>query len=636
MKKLKNKFCTLHSALCIAAKPRRLYTLLSAVCVMAIAVCILLAGQAAKAPEVADNTLKFVVGDFPAYNDIQPRAIGSPDAGKTEWADGDQLIVTISGNNMADQSLTLTLSIDAEGKHSWTPDKTIKYDKAVVSGLAVTAIYAPCYEVDADGNKVLKEGMQLGMTEYLEATCSESDGKVTISFGDVTRNYSRLRIAGAANATYTVATTNFTPVGNGTAPADGYSLTTNEIGNTYLYGTFAKDATVTVKDGETELRKHTFTDSATEDAKSYVICIHQWNEGTCTVCGSECAHPEKQVAYTWADDYSTCTANVTCSVCGMVTATETATATSSQNAEGNVTYTVDFTGADFADQTFTTTSSVVLSGTSATVTVPTTATPEDVKAIVAYALNNGGTQLTVSGITGEGEAQQALVVAVAEAIGEFETEATGPNVATVSLTMPDLKEISRIYLFYPCYALKEVDFPVAQTIGELTLSYAASLQKVSLASATELSRSVFSGCSSLTEVYAPEVLTVEEGAFRSCTSLTSIDLPKATSIGSKAFWQCSALQSIHLPSVTTLGEDAFAQCQAITSMRFGSKITAIGQYAFSFNSANCDLQLVEGQKVFSNDDSYNYSITDTDFAFDGTSWAGKTWKSISKYTATEE
>lgn len=275
------------------------------------------------------NTLQFEVGDFPAY-DAATRAIGTPDNGKTEWTNGDQLIVTVSGNNMADQSLTLMLSIDAEGKHSWTPDKTIKYDKKVTPELTVTAIYAPCYVVDADGNKVLKEGMQLGMTEYLEATCSESDGKVTISFDGVTRDYSRLRIAGAVNTSYTVSTEGFTPAGGGTAPKDGYSLTTNEIGNAYLYGTFAKDATVTVKDGETELRKHTFTDGATEDAKSYVLCIHQWNEGTCVVCGSECEHPEKQVAYTWADDYSTCTANVTCSVCGMVTATKTATATSSQ------------------------------------------------------------------------------------------------------------------------------------------------------------------------------------------------------------------------------------------------------------------------------------------------------------------
>lgn len=216
------------------------------------------------------SELQFVVGDFPAY-DAATRAVGTPDAGKTAWENGDQLIVTISGNNMADQSLTLTLSIGDGNSHTWTPDRTIKYDKKVTPGLTVTAIYAPCYEVDADGNKVLKEGMQLGMTEYLTAHCDETDGYVNINFDGVTRDYSRLRIAGAAENTYTVTTTGFTPVGGGTAPADGYSLTTDEIGNTYLYGTFAKDATVTVKVGETELRKHTFTYSATEDAKSYVL-----------------------------------------------------------------------------------------------------------------------------------------------------------------------------------------------------------------------------------------------------------------------------------------------------------------------------------------------------------------------------
>lgn len=215
------------------------------------------------------SELQFVVGDFPAY-DATTRAIGTSDKGKTEWTNGDQLIVTIGGNNMADQSLTLTLSIGGDNSHEWTPDKTIKYDKKVTPELTVTAIYAPCYEVDADGNKVLKEGMQLGMTEYLTAHCDETDGYVNINFDGVTRDYSRLRIAGAAENTYTVTTTGFTPVGGGTAPADGYSLTTDEKGNAYLYGTFANGATVTVKDGETELRKHTFT-GATEVAKSYVL-----------------------------------------------------------------------------------------------------------------------------------------------------------------------------------------------------------------------------------------------------------------------------------------------------------------------------------------------------------------------------
>lgn len=280
---------------------------------------------------------------------------------------------------------------------------------------------------------------------------------------------------------------------------------------------------------------------------------------------------------------------------------------------------------------------MVLNETSATVTVPTTATPEDVKAIVAYALNNGGTQLTVSGITGEGEAQQALVVAVAEAIGAFETEAAGTNVATVSLTMPDLKEISGYYLFDPSYALKEIDFPKVQTISQYPLGYAASLQRVSLVSVTALPNSAFEGCNSLTEVYAPEALTVGKYAFMLNKSLTSIYLPKATSIGEQAFSDCSALTTVHLPSVTTLEAFAFQRCNNLTSIRFGSVITSLGRNPFlgTFD-VNCDLQLAEGQKDFTPDVNYYYTITENDVAFDGTSWADRTWKSISKYSATEE
>lgn len=220
------------------------------------------------------SEMQFVVGDFPAY-DAATRAIGIPDAGKTEWTNGDKLIVTISGNNMADQSLTLTLSIDTEGKHSWTPDKTIKYDKKVTPELTVTAIYAPCYEVDADGNKVLKEGMQLGMTEYLEATCSVSQNtstevdEVTISFKNVKRNYSRLRIAGAAENTYTVTTTGFTPAGGGTAPTYGYSFTTDEKGNAYLYGMW-ENGSVTVVNTDLGVNE-TKNIGTTIAQKSYVL-----------------------------------------------------------------------------------------------------------------------------------------------------------------------------------------------------------------------------------------------------------------------------------------------------------------------------------------------------------------------------
>ncbi|MBQ2743908.1 MAG: hypothetical protein IJF32_14045, partial [Oscillospiraceae bacterium] len=122
----------------------------------------------------------------------------------------------------------------------------------------VSAIYAPCYEV-VDGNMQLKDGLQLGMTEYISAACSITDGTLNISFKGVTRNYSRLRISALPGQTLTVNTTGFTPAGATEAATDAYTLTADENGNTYLYGTFAEGATVSVKQGEVTLEEYTFT-----------------------------------------------------------------------------------------------------------------------------------------------------------------------------------------------------------------------------------------------------------------------------------------------------------------------------------------------------------------------------------------
>ena len=37
------------------------------------------------------SNVQLVVGEFPAFGDSQTRAIGTPDEGKTSWAEGDEL-----------------------------------------------------------------------------------------------------------------------------------------------------------------------------------------------------------------------------------------------------------------------------------------------------------------------------------------------------------------------------------------------------------------------------------------------------------------------------------------------------------------------------------------------------------------
>ena len=211
-----------------------------------------------------NSNLQFVVSDFPAFGESpDTRAIGKQDVGKTAWDKDDQIIVTLTSKKFGAQSAVLTYN-----GTSWSTAVSFLYLDNETP--AVSAIYAPCYEVTEEGTMQLRSGMQLGMTEYIPADCSIANDAISINFADVTRKYSRLRIAADAGQELTVTTTGFTPAGATSEATDDYTLTTDDNGNAFLYGLFAEKATVSVKQGETAPVNHTFT-SATEKCKSYAL-----------------------------------------------------------------------------------------------------------------------------------------------------------------------------------------------------------------------------------------------------------------------------------------------------------------------------------------------------------------------------
>ena len=211
-----------------------------------------------------NGSLQFVVSDFPAFGENpDTRVIGTQDEGKTAWEKDDQIIVTLTSKKFGVQSAVLTYN-----GTSWSTEVSLLYLDNETP--AVSAIYAPCYEVTEDGVMKLRSGMQLGMTEYLSGNYEIENGIMTITFNGAIRDYSRLRIAGLANQTLTVTTTDFTPAGAASVATDDYILTTDENGNAFLYGVFAEGATVSVTQGETALVSYTFT-SATETCKSYAL-----------------------------------------------------------------------------------------------------------------------------------------------------------------------------------------------------------------------------------------------------------------------------------------------------------------------------------------------------------------------------
>ena len=213
------------------------------------------------------SNVQLVVGEFPAFGDSQTRAIGTPDEGKTSWAEGDELLLVIDNTFYGKQYATFTYN----GKSWKLTSGELVYlegDPAYIPHV----YYAPNYKWEA-GKLVLKEGKDPGTDEYIEgnAIITGNDETITVSFAEATRKYSRLRIATMPNKQITVDTEYFTPAGSSDMEQEGnYTLTSDEKGNAYLYGTFENNSEVTVKYREAALTTHTFS-QATESAKSYAL-----------------------------------------------------------------------------------------------------------------------------------------------------------------------------------------------------------------------------------------------------------------------------------------------------------------------------------------------------------------------------
>ena len=213
------------------------------------------------------SNVQLVVGEFPAFGDSQTRAIGTPDEGKTSWAEGDELLLAMTSKTFGTKYAAFKYNGSswelASGELSYKEDEVPTFPHVY---------YAPNYKWEA-GKLVLKEGKVAGTDEYIEgkANITPNGQAITVKFAEATRNYSRLRIATMPNKPITVSINEYTPAGSSDMKWDqNYALTSDEKGNAYLYGTFENNSEVTVKYREAALTTHTFS-QATESAKSYAL-----------------------------------------------------------------------------------------------------------------------------------------------------------------------------------------------------------------------------------------------------------------------------------------------------------------------------------------------------------------------------
>lgn len=239
--------------------------------IMLVVVTIVMASCTSDIEETTATTgksnVQLVVGEFPAFGDSQTRTIGTPDPGKTSWAEGDELLLEIDNTFYGKQYATFTYN----GKSWELTSGELVYregDPAYIPHV----YYAPNYNWEA-GKLVLKEGKVAGTDEYIEGTAqiTPNGEAITVKFSEATRNYSRLRIATMPNKPITVTIDRYTPAGSSDMKWDQkYALTSDEKGNAYLYGNFENNSEVTVKYRGATLKTYKFS-KETENAKSYAL-----------------------------------------------------------------------------------------------------------------------------------------------------------------------------------------------------------------------------------------------------------------------------------------------------------------------------------------------------------------------------
>ena len=248
---------------------------------VAVAVTASCSNELDEALQPAGNgAIQFVVSDFPAFGESGlTRAIGTQDEGKTAWVDGDKIFVHLYSQKFGDQAATLTFDVES---NTWeSDDASLNYLENETP--TITAVYAPDCEIKSDETIGLLEGKKYGGAEYIPAKTSIRGHILDISF-ERGRTYSRLRIAAMPEATLTVTTDGFTPAGATSEATGTYTLTADDKGNAYLYGVFAEEATVSVKQGDITLKDYIFTadknPNGTEHNKSYALDARPVIDGT--------------------------------------------------------------------------------------------------------------------------------------------------------------------------------------------------------------------------------------------------------------------------------------------------------------------------------------------------------------------
>lgn len=156
-------------------------------------------------------------------------------------------------------------------------------------------------------------------------------------------------------------------------------------------------------------------------------------------------------------------------------------------------------------------------------------------------------------------------------------------------------------------ALKELDLPLVDTIGNNAFSECNNLISVKADNTRTLGENAFSSCEYLKEVYLNSVDEIGKEAFKNCSALNTIEMPQVRFIKDSAFLDCKQLNTQLPTTLLEVGDSSFKNCMKLETSLSGMKWNTIGSNAFT-NTSITDVNI-------SYKDTDNDTLTIGDKAF---------------------
>jgi hypothetical protein len=130
-------------------------------------------------------------------------------------------------------------------------------------------------------------------------------------------------------------------------------------------------------------------------------------------------------------------------------------------------------------------------------------------------------------------------------------------------------------------ALKQVEIPSAEVIGECAFCHCRNLKEIKLPeNLKEIGEKAFSN-TKLEQIEIPfGVQVIRANTFEDCSNLKKIKLPENLKKIAEDAFAGAALEQIEIPSAEVIETGAFCQCSSLKEIKLPENLEEIGEYAF--------------------------------------------------------